>query len=74
VNTSAVLIKMSILKFFKLQSKTSHDFPKELPDPNGPLSKTVPPSVIKMANDEERAVCLQYTESHGTRSIPNRWS
>ena len=32
--------------------KTSDELLKELPDPNGTSSKTVPPSAIKLANDE----------------------
>jgi len=56
---SAVLTKILIFIFFKPQSKTLDDFPKELTDPNWPLSKIVPPSAIKMANNEERAVGLQ---------------
>ena len=43
-----LVIKMSILKYFKPVLKTSDELLKELPDPNGTLSKTVPPS----ANDE----------------------
>jgi len=39
-------------------SKDSDDLPKELPDPNGPFSNIVPPSANKMANHEERAICL----------------
>jgi len=45
------------------QSKMMDDLPKELPDHNGPLNKTVPPLVIKMANNEERQVFL-YTVIH----------
>ena len=45
-------LKMSILKYFKPVLKTSDELLKELPDPNGTLSKTVPPSAIKLANDE----------------------
>ena len=43
---------MSIQKYFKPVPKTSHELLKELPDPNGTLSKTVPSSAIKSANDE----------------------
>ena len=43
---------MSILKYFKPVLKTLDELLKELPDPNGTLSKTVPPSAIKLANDE----------------------
>jgi len=52
VNTSAVLNKMSILKLFQSQSEALDDLPRELPDPNGQLSKTVPPLAIKIANDK----------------------
>ena len=40
---------MSILKYLKSQPKTSDD---KLPDPNGALSKTVPPLAIMKANEE----------------------
>ena len=44
---------MSLLKYFKPVPKTASDeLLKQLPDPNGTLSKTVPPSAIRMANDE----------------------
>jgi len=49
---------MLIHKFFKPQSKTLDDLPKELLDPSGPLTKTVSPSVIKMAYYEKRTACL----------------
>ena len=43
---------MLILKYFKPVPKTSDESLKELPDPNGTLSKIVPSSAIKLANDE----------------------
>ena len=51
---------MSILNYFKLKPgskvtstlKSSDDILKSLPDPDGTLSKSVPSSAIRMANDE----------------------
>ena len=40
---------MLILKYLKLSLKTLDE---KLPDPNGALSETVPPSAIMMANEE----------------------
>jgi len=39
---------MSILNYFKLKAKMNHPAEpcSELPDPNGPLSSTVPPPTI----------------------------
>ena len=50
----------SILNYFKLKPgskvtstlKSSDDILKSLPDPDGTLSKSVPSSAIRMANDE----------------------
>ena len=54
---------MSILKYYKLKpgskvtstqistSKSSEDIGHNLPDPNGTLSKSIPSSAIRMAND-----------------------
>jgi len=70
---------MSLLKYFKPVPKTAlDDLLKQLPDPNGTLKKTVPPSAIKMANDEvskvvERKSDTTTAESRGTRSRPNRY-
>jgi len=55
-------------KFLKPQSKTPTDFPKELPDPNGPLSKTILLSVIEMANDEQKGQYKIYVYSLMARS------
>ena len=62
---------MSILKYFKPVLKTSDELLKELPDPNGTLSKTVPPPAIKLVNDEvSKAVKgvpgMTTTKSRGT--------
>ena len=45
-----ISVLMSILKYFKRAPKTASD--ELLPDPDGTLSKIVPPLAIKMANDE----------------------
>ena len=74
---SAVLVlKMSILKYFKPVPKTSDELLKELPDPNGTLSKTVPPLAIKLANDEvskavEGVPGMTTAKPRGTHSRPN---
>ena len=68
---------MSILKYFKRAPKTALD--ELLPDPDGTLSKIVPPSAIKMANDEvakvvndeERKSDTSTDEPRGTQSRPN---
>ena len=39
---------MSILDYFKIKAKANH--PVELPDPNGPLSATVPSTTIAALN------------------------
>ena len=43
---------MSILNYFKLKAKMNHPVEprSELPNPNGPLSSTVPPSTIIAVN------------------------
>ena len=69
---------MSTLKYFKLVLKTSDDLLKELPDPNGTLSKIVPPSAIKLANDEvskavEGVPGMTTAKPHGTHSRPNKY-
>ena len=43
---------MSILKYFKPVLRTSDELLNELPDRNGTSRKIVPPSAIKLANDE----------------------
>ena len=42
-------MKMSILKYLKPLPKASDE---KLPDPNGAMSATVPPSAIMKANEE----------------------
>ena len=70
---------MSLLKYFKPVPKTASDeLLKQLPDPNGTLSKTVPPSAIRMANDEvskavEGKSETTTAEPRGTQSRPNRY-
>ena len=72
-----ISVLMSILKYFKRAPKTGSD--ELLPDPDGTLSKIVPPSAIKMANDEvakvvndeERKSDTSTDEPRGTRSRPN---
>jgi len=63
---------MLLLKHFKPVPKTaSNELLKQLPDPKGTLNKTVPPSAIKMANDEvskvvERKSDMTTAEPRGT--------
>ena len=68
-----ISVLMSILKYFKRAPKTASD--ELLPDPDGTLSKIVPPLAIKMANDEvakvvndeERKSDTSTDEPRGTR-------
>jgi len=63
---------MSLLKCFKPVPKTASDeLLKQLPYPKGTLNKTVPPSAIKMANNEvskvvERKSDTTTAEPHDT--------
>ena len=61
-----------------LAKTASDELLKQLPDPNGTLSKTVPPSAIRMANDEvskavEGKSETTTAEPRGTQSRPNRY-
>ena len=69
---------MSILKYFKPVPKISDELLKELPDPNGTLSKTVPSLAIKLANDEvskavEGVPGMTTAKPCGTHSRPNEY-
>ena len=73
-----LVLKMLILKYFKPVPKTSDELLKGLPDPNGTLSKTVPPSAIKLANDEvskavEGVPGMTTAKPRGTHSRPNEY-
>ena len=60
---SCASIKMSILQYLKPSLKILAELLKDLPDPNGTLSNTVPPSAIKMANDEVSKVMPAFSNS-----------
>ena len=66
-----MVLKISILKYFAPVPKASDELLKELPDPNGTLSKAVLPPAIKMANDEVSKAVKKIAEPRGTQSRPS---
>ena len=69
---------IGVLRICFYLSKTSDELLKELPDPNGTLSKTVPSLAIKLANDEvskavEGVLGMTTTKLCGTHSRPNEY-